>query len=112
MTFTLNLFSHAYTALQPHLGTDLICQALPLLIRKMLSSRSSLMFINVPLLRILEELVITAINFPWQFFMYKQPSYSYTAFETQVHFKGARKGGTVSPEVKKQTHLLCSFNGT
>lgn len=63
MTFTLNLFSHAYTALQPHLGTDLVWQAVPLLIRKMPSLLAFLMFINVPLLRILwdGELVIMVL---------------------------------------------------
>lgn len=108
MTFTLNLSSHAYTALQPRLGTDLCWQIVPLLMRKTPGLCSSLMFINVPLLRMLwdEGLLISVLeSFPEQLFMYKQPSYPYTAFESQMYFKGTRKGGSVSPEVEKQTHL-------
>lgn len=107
MTFRLNLFSHAYTALQPHLGTDLICQAAPLLIRKMPSSRSSLMFINAPVLRILQELLIAAINFPGSSLCTNTKLFL-LSFGGSAALQRASKGGTVSPPVEKQT-LLCSI---
>lgn len=48
-----------------------------------------------------------AIKFPCQLLTWKQPSYSYMAFESWMHFKGTRKRRIASPEVEKQAHLTC-----
>lgn len=107
MTFRLNLFSHAYTALQPHLGTDLICQAAPLLIRKMPSSRSSLMFINVPVLRILQELLIAAINFPGSSLCTNTKLFLHSFCCTS---KGQQRGNSFSSSWKANPPMLHCWN--